>query len=194
MTEPNEIPDPKVADRDTGSLLSRRHLLMLVSVAAGGLATAIVGLPVVGFLLAPLFRKEPAVWRDVGALGDFPVGLTSKVTFEDSSAIAWGGKDSETAAWLRRVDENTFEAFAVDCTHLGCPVRWEASAELFMCPCHGGVYYKNGEVAAGPPPHALQQFPVRILNNSVQVEWRKLPPIAKNCPEKIGPQDSRVDA
>jgi menaquinol-cytochrome c reductase iron-sulfur subunit len=79
------------------------------------------------------------------------------------------------------VDEQTFQAFAVDCTHLGCPVRWEASAELFMCPCHGGVYYKDGEVAAGPPPHALEQFPVRILNNTVQVEWRKLPDVAENC-------------
>ena len=49
-------------------------------------------------------------------------------------------------------------------------------------PCHGGVYYKNGEVAAGPPPHALQQFPVRILNNAVQVEWRKLPPVAGKGP------------
>jgi menaquinol-cytochrome c reductase iron-sulfur subunit len=185
MTDPNDNFD---------SLLSRRHLLMLVSVAAGGLATAIVGLPLVGFLIAPLFRKEPGVWRDVGPLSKFPVGQTSKVSFDDSSALAWGGEDSETAAWLRRVDEHTFEAFAVDCTHLGCPVRWEASAELFMCPCHGGVYYKNGDVAAGPPPHALQQFPVRILNNAVQVEWRKLPPVARNCPQKISAQEGEVDA
>ena len=166
------------------SLLTRRNMLMLVSIAAGGLASAIVGLPLAGFLLAPLWRKQPPVWRGVGALDKFQIGQTAKVTFEDSSAIPWGGSDSETAAWLRRVDEHTFQAFSVECTHLGCPVRWEASAELFMCPCHGGVYYKDGEVAAGPPPHALQQFPVRILNNAVEVEWRKLPVVAGNCPNK----------
>jgi menaquinol-cytochrome c reductase iron-sulfur subunit len=176
------------------SLLTRRHLLMLVSVAAGGLATAIVALPMVGFLIAPLFRRQPPVWRDVGDLDKFPIGETSKVTFEDSSSLVWGGNDSETAAWLRRIDAQTFEAFAVDCTHLGCPVRWEASAELFMCPCHGGVYYKNGDVAAGPPPHALQQFPVRILNNSVQVEWRKLPAVAGNCPHKDATRDTGANA
>jgi menaquinol-cytochrome c reductase iron-sulfur subunit len=166
------------------SLVSRRTLLMAVSIAAGGLISAAVGLPLVGFLLAPLIRKQPPVWRDVGQLSKFEVGHTEKVTFADSSSIAWGGSGSETAAWLRRVDEQTFVAFAVDCTHLGCPVRWEADAQLFMCPCHGGVYYQNGDVAAGPPPHALQQFPVRILNNAVQVEWRKLPIVAGNCPHK----------
>jgi menaquinol-cytochrome c reductase iron-sulfur subunit len=166
----------------SSSLLTRRTLLSVVSIAAGGLASALVGLPLIGFLLAPLVRKQPPVWREVGKLDSFPVGQTQKVTFEDSSSIPWGGSDSETAAWLRRVDDKTFTAFAVDCTHLGCPVRWEADAQLFMCPCHGGVYYQDGEVAAGPPPHALQQFPVRILNNSVQVEWRKLPIVAGNCP------------
>ena len=180
-TKAEQIQAVDTAAEDPGTLLTRRNLLIAVSIAAGGLASAVVGIPLIGFLLAPLVRKQPPVWRDVGALSKFEVGQTQKVTFEDSSAIPWGGSDSETAAWLRRVDETTFVAFAVDCTHLGCPVRWEADAELFMCPCHGGVYYQNGEVAAGPPPHALQQFPVRILNNAVQVEWRKLPIVAGNC-------------
>ena len=151
-TEAGDMHAVETAIEDPGTLLTRRNLLILVSIAAGGLASAVVGIPLVGFLLAPLVRKQPPVWRDVGALDKFEVGHTQKVTFEDSSAIPWGGSDSETAAWLRRVDEKTFVAFAVDCTHLGCPVRWEADAELFMCPCHGGVYYQNGDVAAGPPP------------------------------------------
>jgi len=33
-----------------------------------------------------------------------------------------------------------FTAFAVNCTHLACPVNWQAQAQLFLCPCHGGVF------------------------------------------------------
>ena len=43
------------------TLVSRRTLLMMVSIAAGGLASAIVNLPIAGFLLAPLIRKPPPV-------------------------------------------------------------------------------------------------------------------------------------
>lgn len=43
-----------------------------------------------------------------------------------------------------------------------------------MWPCHGGVYYKNGDVAAGPPPQPLQQFPVRVQQGQVQVQWKPL--------------------
>ena len=92
--------------------VSRRTLVVMVSIAAGGLISAVVRLQIAGFQLAPLIRKQLHVWRDVGPLDKFEVGHTQKVTLEDSSAIAWGGSDSETAAWLRRAGEESFVAFA----------------------------------------------------------------------------------
>ena len=96
-------------------------------------------------------------------------GQTVDVKFEDASSVAWAGVTGQTAAWLRCDPDGRFTAFAVNCTHLGCPVRWLDSAELFMCPCHGGVYYKDGSVAAGPPPHPLIQYPVRVQNGAVEI-------------------------
>ena len=49
----------------------------------------------------------------------------------------------------------TFQVFAINCAHLGCPVRWFPESRLFMCPCHGGVYYEDGSRASGPPPRGL---------------------------------------
>jgi menaquinol-cytochrome c reductase iron-sulfur subunit len=49
-------------------------------------------------------------------------------------------------------------------------VNWRPGAELFLCPCHGGVYYADGTVAGGPPPRPLARFNVRITqDNRVQI-------------------------
>jgi Rieske Fe-S protein len=48
-----------------------------------------------------------------------------------------------------------FLVLAVNCAHLGCPVEWFQESGLFLCPCHGGVYYADGERASGPPPRGL---------------------------------------
>jgi menaquinol-cytochrome c reductase iron-sulfur subunit len=50
-----------------------------------------------------------------------------------------------------------------------------ADANLFMCPCHGGVYYSDGQVAAGPPPRPLTQYKVRIQNGEVEIQTRPIP-------------------
>ena len=54
-------------------------------------------------------------------------------------------------------------------------MRWLGDAELFMCPCHGGVYYKDGTVAAGPPPHPLFRFEVRVENGEVKIKSAPIP-------------------
>ena len=58
-----------------------------------------------------------------------------------------------------------FLVLAVNCAHLGCPVEWFQESGLFMCPCHGGVYYANGERASGPPPRGLYPFVYRVQSD-----------------------------
>jgi len=134
------------------------------------MAAAVIGLPVITFVFAPLWRKTPPAWRRIGITDHFAIGNTVLVQFEDASAEAWSGVTSRSAAWLRRTSREDFIAFSVNCTHLGCPVRWEPGAELFMCPCHGGVYYEDGSVAAGPPPESLRRYRTRVRDGNVEIE------------------------
>ena len=155
--------------------INRRRFFEMLCIGLGGLCGAILGLPLVGFVLAPLFRKTPESWVSLGKVGQFEIGKTVNVTFTDSSPLPWAGITSKSAAWLRRASENEFIAFSVNCTHLGCPIRWLPDAELFMCPCHGGVYYKDGTVAAGPPPKPLFRYACRIENGEVQLRTAAIP-------------------
>ncbi|MCC6174933.1 MAG: Rieske (2Fe-2S) protein [Chloroflexi bacterium] len=154
---------------------TRRRFLSQLGIGLSTLAAAVVGIPIVSYLLSPLIYPSPKLWRNVGTVDQFKIGSTVQVSFEDSSPLAWAGQTARTAAWLRRDDENTFTAFSVNCAHLGCPVSWRPDSGLFLCPCHGGVYYSTGEVAGGPPPHPLDRYPVRVENNTVQIQTTPLP-------------------
>ena len=171
MTTESESPTPSSGEMSP----ARRAFLAWLSVVLGGLAAAIVAVPVVGFLIGPLLKKTPEVWRVVGFDTDFRIGATVRVKFLDPSPAQWAGVTALTAAWLRRESEDRFIAFAINCTHLGCPVRWLRDADLFMCPCHGGVYYNDGRVAAGPPPRPLFTYPVRVMRHRVEIRTSPVP-------------------
>lgn len=154
---------------------SRRSFLVKLSLGLSALPAAIIAVPVVSALLGPLLQQPQQKWRKVGSLADFPVGSTNLVKFINADPLPWAGTTAKSAAWLRRDTEKEFTAFAANCTHLGCPVRWEQKADLFMCPCHGGVYYKDGTVAAGPPPKPLVQYQVRINKNDIEILTAPVP-------------------
>ena len=156
-------------------MTTRRQFLTGLSLTLGGISAAIVAVPVIGAFVGPLLRRVPRVWRRVGNVESFEIGSTVEVTFEDASPLPWSGQTAQTAAWLRRESQEVFTAFSVNCTHLGCPVRWLPDANLFLCPCHGGAYYQDGRVAAGPPPRSLVRYEVRVRRGQVEVLTSPVP-------------------
>jgi menaquinol-cytochrome c reductase iron-sulfur subunit len=164
-----------MSEKTRTSECTRRQFFVRLGIILSSVAGALVAIPVIGSILEPIFRKPPPEWRAVGLLESFIEGDTVLVKFIDSSPLPWAGVTAETAAWLRRAGQTDFIAFSVNCAHLGCPVRWIAGAKLFMCPCHGGVYYEDGSVAAGPPPRGLYQYPVRINDGQVEILTRPIP-------------------
>ena len=158
-----------------GNTSPRRSFVTKLSIALSSLMSLMITLPGIGFVLAPIFRKTPRVWRTVGTLQDFAIGSTQLVSFEDPSPVPWAGVTAKTGAWLRRTGANDFVAFSINCRHLGCPVRWIQDARLFMCPCHGGVYYEDGSVAGGPPPKPLEKLSVRVRDGHVEIQTGAVP-------------------
>jgi menaquinol-cytochrome c reductase iron-sulfur subunit len=163
--------------------MDRRRFLSRVTVGLSGAIAALVGAPIVGYLIAPLFEREPDAFVPVGDVSKFASGQTALVQFEDPSPLAWAGQTAKTALWVRRIDAGeAFQVFNVNCTHLGCPVDWRADSKLFLCPCHGGVFYADGNVAGGPPPRPLYQREWRVSGGKLFVKVQRLPTPGSNAP------------
>jgi glycine/D-amino acid oxidase-like deaminating enzyme/nitrite reductase/ring-hydroxylating ferredoxin subunit len=59
-------------------------------------------------------------------------------------------------AAVHRDEAGRLHVMSPVCTHLGCVVHWNAGAETWDCPCHGGRYLPDGTVLYGPPPASLE--------------------------------------
>src|SRR5260370_8068154 len=121
----------------TGSseAISRRRFFEKLSIALVGLCSAVVGAPLIGFLVAPFFRKVPREWVTLGKPDDFQIGKTVAVTVIDPSSLPWAGVTAKSGVWLRRVDADKFIAFSANSTHLGCPFPWLHAPTLSIFPC-----------------------------------------------------------
>lgn len=133
---------------------NRRSFFVWLTYAAGAIAGLLFALPVVGYFAGALKRK-PLPWVELGDVDKFPINQTRLETFDNPLGQGWDGMVASTGVFVRRLGDVDFVVFAINCTHLGCPVTWFPQSGLFMCPCHGGVYYETGEVASGPPPRGL---------------------------------------
>lgn len=157
---------------------SRRGFLFKLGLALNVLGAALVGIPVIGFLTAPIRRLGGQSWIRLGPLAGFPEGETRLAVFQNPVSVDWDGATAKTACWVRRVKDDHFQVFAINCAHLGCPVRWFPQSRLFMCPCHGGAYYEDGSRASGPPPRGLFEYEYQIREGQLWVRGGQLPTLA----------------
>jgi Rieske Fe-S protein len=153
---------------------TRRSFFEWTTYAVGAAAAAVTAIPVVGYFAGALRKKEPP-WVNLGPASQFPVNETRLATFDNPIRQPWDGMVASTGVYVRNHGDNHFTVFAINCTHLGCPVTWFPQSGLFMCPCHGGVYYENGEHASGPPPRGLYHCVWRKNGDDLEIQAPHLP-------------------
>ncbi len=160
-----------------GETVNRRRFMTAVTHSAGGVAAAAFALPALGFALGPIFSREPFNWQPVGPPDDF---VETTYTTKVITIVQGIGEAGYTIAYMRKRDPsidtekedqyNHYIALSSRCMHLGCPVRFVAAAERFICPCHGGVYDFRGMVVGGPPVRPLDRFYTRLNTSTGLVE------------------------
>jgi Rieske Fe-S protein len=151
----------------------RRSFLGILSGILGAMAAVLVGVPFVGFVFRKRQRRE--VWVDLGPVENFAQGQTQIATFDNPLRQPWDGVTAQTEVFVRNQGkgddaQERFLVLSVNCAHLGCPVSWFPQSGLFLCPCHGGVYYSNGEHASGPPPRGLFHVVWRVREGKLEIQ------------------------
>jgi Rieske Fe-S protein len=156
--------------------LSRRSVLMKLGILFNGAVGMLLAVPIVGYLLSPVIRQRRyESWLSLGPLAHFPPGQTRLATYRNPIVNPSDGETANIPCWVRNVDGEKFQVFAINCAHLGCPVRWFPQSSLFMCPCHGGVYYADGNRASGPPERGLFEYRYKVEQGHLLVQAGEMP-------------------
>lgn len=186
---PGESSNDSLPPEAKAAAHSRRTFLFKLSVLLNAAVGTVLAVPLVGYLLSPTDKKksDDGAWVNLGPTDDFPVGETRLTDFKSPVTSFGDGDTAKVACWVRRVSASKFQVFAVNCAHLGCPVRWFAQSKLFMCPCHGGAYYQDGTRAAGPPERGLFEYRIKLDGDALLIHAGNMPTLATQASCKENP-------
>ena len=172
----------EAAPADDPAIVSRRWLLFKASIALNGFIGLILAAPILRYLFSPVKNDaDYNSWVSLGSVSDFPAGQTRLAQYRNPYTRAWDGATDNVACYVRRQDGNQFQVFAINCAHLGCPVRWFPQSQLFMCPCHGGVYYADGSRASGPPERGLFTYDWKIVSGELHIDAGQMPTLSNSA-------------
>jgi Rieske Fe-S protein len=176
QTKSKYTADRNIPGAFEGETVTRRRFMTTTTHTAGAIAASAIALPALGFALGPVFERVDERWESVGAPDDFSADTYVPKVFTETPGIGEVGK---TTVYMRKHNESIdgpqkdsydgYIALSTRCMHLGCPVRFSAAAERFICPCHGGVYDFQGKRTGGPPVRPLDRFYTRVRDGQVQV-------------------------
>ena len=119
------------------------------------LGAALVG---ISFLKAPEEERRPSE-------GQVRCGSFSSLAVGESRFIRHG----TAPIYVVRVSETQVLALPAVCTHLRCVLKWSQPTQTFICPCHNGVFDRNGNVLSGPPTRPLAPYRAEIQADEVVV-------------------------
>jgi menaquinol-cytochrome c reductase iron-sulfur subunit len=137
--------------------VSRRQFLNYTLTGVGGFMAAGMLMPMVRFALDPVLGKveEQDLVQVVSV--DEITNEPTRFNFKIKQVDAWHKSEEPRAAWVYKNDNGDIIALSPVCKHLGCTVNWNSdpsNPNKFFCPCHYGLYEKDGTNVPGTPPLA----------------------------------------
>ena len=100
-------------------------------------------------------EDEPDPPGTPGGATNFTVDLNANPSLKNA-----GGSLITRSIIIINLGEGNFTALSSVCTHEGCEVGFDQSANNIKCPCHGSVYTNTGAVINGPAPRALRSYSI----------------------------------
>ena len=142
--------------------VSRRDFMKTAIVSIGGLISAAIGLPAVAYVVGPALKQNADEWIRLGSVGKVEPNNPTLFKTAIETQTGWVNAEEEFSAYVLTANGQDFIAISNICTHLGCRVRWIPEEDGYFCPCHNGVFSKDGNVVSGPPPRPLDRFEVKV--------------------------------
>ncbi len=152
--------------------VTRRKFLGYLIGGISGLIGVIVAVPVIGYFLSPIWRKQSRMFTLIASVSDIPVDQPTFVTYEERIRDGWYITTLSKGAWVVNKDGKELIVFDPRCTHLNCPYYWDKKIQIFQCPCHDGEFDISGDVIGGPPPRPLDRLEFVVENGDILVSDR----------------------
>jgi Rieske Fe-S protein len=147
--------------------LERRALLKTAALA--GAACALSGIPVVSYAIAPVLRKAPPTWVDLGDARPLSAAGVKMLPYRFMVKDGWVVLPRQGLVCAKTKADGTLIVFSSVCPHLGCSVRWAEESQSFECPCHSGRFDADGRPIAGPPTKPLVRLEHRMESGRLLV-------------------------
>ncbi len=152
--------------------MSRREFVTIVTAAAGTVMGAVIGIPAIGYLIAPALQKLTAeAWIPVGPLANFTVGVPSLFNFNRTTTNGWVQTVNSYGVFIIKHEDGSISALSNKCTHLSCRVNWKPEENAYICPCHNAYFEINGGIIKGPQPRPLDKYETKIENENLSVHF-----------------------
>lgn len=134
-----------------------------------------IGIPVLIAGLSPVWQsRRRGVWVAVGNVDQFPVGAVQRQEIT-RNRDEWPRSFSQQTVYIVRPSESELHVLSQSCTDLGCPLDYDARSTCFYCPCHGGIFTKDGSRLAGPPDRPMHRYAHRVRDGVLEVDVLSLP-------------------
>lgn len=143
--------------------LDRRSFVKVILTSVGGFITLVLGIPAIAYVITPATKvQKKEDWISAGPMEKYETENPTLFTFTQTIQNGWERTVNSYGVYIIKHSEEIATVFSNVCTHLSCRVTWKTEKEEFICPCHDGIFDKQGAVVSGPPPDPMVSYETKV--------------------------------